>query len=465
MRGSMPQAPNASLAAASATAVSAPAAPAATASRPAARPAPALATAAAPVAAAPLAAAVLAAALLAASLLPAPAAAQGGPRGWGLAGAATAAARGLDAVDANPACLALAPPSCSLALATAAVDLHNNAFSLARYNEIAGAELSEADKRRLLADIPDGGFALRADARASAVGIGIGSVALTSQALGGASGRLAKDFFDLVLMGNPVDSAFDLAGTSGEGFAVGAVTLTAAAPLATTFSTRLAAGVNLRYLRGIYELHVEEATGGLTTTLEQISGEARASYLTAAGGAGWAVDAGLALQAPRGWTFGLALDNAVSRLDWDRNCERHVWSARADTINATHENLDAQVAQADTSYGVAGYGTTLPARLRLGAAKRWERALLAVDVAQGLAERAGTTRRTQVAAGVEWRAAGWLRPRLGVAAGGGAGVSAAAGLGVAVGPWRLDLAAINRGRLLPGDAKGLGVACGTRLEF
>lgn len=391
--------------------------------------------------------------------------AQGSARAWGMGGAATATARGLDAVDWNPANLALARPGFSLGLASLAADLHNNAFTLSRYNEISGATLTTADKQRLLQDIPAGGFAVQAEMRAAAGGLGVGNAALTFAVLGGGTGRMAKDFFDLVLMGNPIDRAFTFDGTGGEGYAIGAATLSAGVPLSTGFRTRLCAGANLRYLRGLYEFHFEEATGGLVTTMDGIAGDARASYVTASGGVGWAVDLGLTLQAPRGWTLGLACDNVRSAMDWNGDPQRRTWTARADSLNASREDLDALVAGSDTNVAVAPYRTTLPRRLRLGASNTYGPLLVALDVAQGLENRAGTTTRTEFRTGLEWGPCSWLLPRVGAALGGGAGRGASAGLGLRVGPWRLDVAAVNRGRFWPRDTKGLGIAAQTRLEF
>jgi hypothetical protein len=392
--------------------------------------------------------------------------AQGGCRAWGMAGAYTAACRGIDAVDWNPANLALPRPAAlTFALGDAAFDLHNNAFSLSRYNEVSGATLTEADKRQLLADIPDDGFSLLAGARASAFGVSRGPFALTFSAVGGASGTLAKDFFDLVLMGNPIDRTFSFDGTGGEGYAAAGATFTAAAPVLTTFGARLCAGVNVRYLHGLYEGHVEQASGGLVTTLDGISGDARASVVSASGGNGWSTDLGLSLQAPMGWTFGLMVENLAGKIRWDERPERHLFSVTADSINATMDDIDAAMVHSDTTVAADPYTTHLPRKVRLGAANRFGPFLVAADVAQGLEERGGVTKKTQLSVGTEWLLASWLRPRAGIALGGGVGTSGAAGLGLGLGPWKFDVAAFNRGRLLPGDTKGLGLAVGTRFEF
>ena len=406
---------------------------------------------------------------LLATLLPllsaAPAAAQGQVRAMGLAGAYTAAARGLDAVGWNPANLALRRPhGVEIGLASVAMDLNNNAFSLTRYNEISGATLNAADKQRLLDDIPDEGFMLNADVRASALGVCVGPVALSVQGLAGGTGTLDKDFFDLILMGNEIDESFSFEDTDGEGFALASGTLSFATPLLTTRAVRLSAGVNARYLHGLYDLRVESASGSIVATMTEVRGEAAASYLTSRGGTGYAVDAGLALQAPRGWVVGLAVSNAASRIEWDQDVERTTWRATADSLSLATDEPGDRIIDEETSEAAAPYARSLPATVRLGASNVLGPLLLAVDVVKPLDDRAGAGGRFEVNAGLEWRLAGWLRPRLGLGFGGDVD-RAAAGLGLALGPLCWDLAVANRGAFVPDDTKGLAVASGVSLAF
>ena len=395
----------------------------------------------------------------------APAAAQGQVRAMGLAGAYTAAARGLDAVGWNPANLALRRPhGVEVGLASVAMDLNNNAFSLERYNEISGATLDAADKQRLLDDIPDEGFMLNADVRASALGICVGPVALSLQGLAGGTGTLDKDFFDLVLMGNEIDESFSFEDTDGEGFALASGTLSFAAPLLTSRAVRLSAGVNARYLHGFYDLRVESASGSVVATMTEVRGEAAASYLTSRGGTGYAVDAGLALQAPRGWVLGLAVSNAASRIEWDRDVERTTWRASVDSLAMDTDEPADRVVDEKTVAAAAPYARSLPTTVRLGASNTLGPLLLAVDAVKPLDGRAGAGRRVELNLGVEWRPCGWLRPRLGLGFGGDVDRSAA-GLGVALGPLCWDLAVANRGAFIPDDTKGLAAASGVSLAF
>ena len=113
----------------------------------------------------------------------APARAQGVVRAWGMGGTGTAAARGLEAVVYNPANLAFSTGT-TVGLAAAAADVHNNALSLERYNEITGQHLDGPDKARLLGDIPESGLNLDADVSASALGFQTGSFAVSFSGIG-----------------------------------------------------------------------------------------------------------------------------------------------------------------------------------------------------------------------------------------------------------------------------------------
>jgi hypothetical protein len=403
-------------------------------------------------------------ALLALLLVPGLAGAQSLARTWAMGGAGVACSRGMAAVESNPANLAFSR-GFTLNLAGAAVDLHNNSFSLSRYNEFSGATLDDADKERLLADIPAAGFALDADVHATAPGLQIGHFALSSRAFAAGRGNLDKDFFDLVLFGNEVGETVDFDDTWGEGHAVGAATLSFGQPVISGSLGRLAVGFNASYLRGLYEVHVEQAGGQITTAFDEISGEAAATAVTSDGGSGYALDLGASLQTLGGWTFGVAMDNVTSHLTWDGTPERHEFTVTATGISANQDNFDNAVVDTDTTYAVSSYTTTLPPRLRAGAAHDSGRFLLAADVVQGMRDGAGASTTPRASFGLEWRPFGWFTPRAGFSLGGEAGSSISGGLGLNLLVLHLDLAVMSRGGLNPNDTRGLGFAVGAQLAI
>ena len=404
---------------------------------------------------------VLAAAV---ALAPRQAAAQGTVRAWGMGGASTAMSRGLGAVDYNPANLAFSSGT-SVGLAAAALDVHNNAISLDRYNEITGSHLDTAAKTQLLSDIPGEGFRLDADARASVLGLHRGNFALSFNAIGSGRGNLDKDYFDLVLFGNQPGKTVDFSNTWGEGYAVGSATFSYGRAVMESDLGVLSVGVNARYLQGIYEVHVQEAYGSISTSLTEISGEAYVSTLSSDGGQGYGLDLGLALQTSGGWQLGLALDNLASTINWAGNVEANEFRVTAADINILNEDLDASVADSDTTFSADPYATSLPRRMRLGAANRFGPLNVAVDYTQGFEDRGTTSTKPQFNAGVELWPTGNVQPRLGANTGGVIGSGVSAGLGLRLGPWRVDLAAVSRGGLNPNQTKGMGFAAGSTLIF
>ncbi len=397
-------------------------------------------------------------------LLPGVALAQGSVRSWGMGGTGVATARGLDAVSFNPANLAFSE-GFSLGLAAVAVDVHNNAISLDRYNEITGSYMDTAAKKQLLDDIPDSGFKLDADVDASVFGIQSGSFALTFNAIAAGSGNLDKDYFDLVLFGNKLGETVDFSNTRGEGYAMGSTALSYGGVLRSGERSRLSYGLTAKYLYGIYEMHVEDAYGNLYTGMDEITGDAFVSTISSEGGQGYGLDIGLAMQAPKGWTLGFSVENLYTNVSWDRNVQVNEYRVDASAINVMNDDLGNAVVNSDTSYTAASYSTTLPRQLRLGAANRFGSFEVAFDYVQGFEDRGATSTTPHVYVGTEWWLTNWVQPRFGLGLGGATGTGASAGLGLKMGFWRLDLAAVSRGSLNPNNPKGVAFAAGTSLKF
>jgi len=173
----------------------------------------------------------------------------------------------------------------------------------------------------------------------------------------------------------------------------------------------------------------------------------------------------VALQTTGGWDFGLSVDNVLGTINWNGNVERREMRVTVADLNLMNGDLNAAVANADTTYETVGYSTSLPRRARLGAARQFGGFLVAADYVQGFAKRGVTSTRPLFNAGTEWHLSSYFQPRLGLATGGDRGSSATIGLGLKLGPWRLDAAAIARSGVTVGGSKGLGLALGSMLQF
>lgn len=394
----------------------------------------------------------------------APVQAQGIVRAWGMGGVGTATSRGLEAVSYNPANLAFSQGT-TIGLAAIAIDVHNNAISLDRYNAITGQYLDSNDKAQLLNDIPESGLKLDADLNASALGFHMGHFAFSVSGLGAGQGNLDKDYFDLVLNGNQLGESVDFSNTWGDGYAVGTATVSYGRLIRDTGDSQLSLGVNARYLHGVYEIHVDEAYGVLSTSLTEISGEAFVATQSSQGGQGFGLDLGLAYHTAGGWAFGLAFDNVLGQINWTEGLERQEMRVTANDVNLLNGDLDKAVADADTTFAGQSYTTHLPQRARLGAARKFGDFVIAADYIQGFADRGVTSTQPLLSTGVEWQLASFFTPRVGLSSGGERGNSASVGLGLKFGPWHIDAAAIARSGLTPGASKGVGVALGSVLQF
>ncbi len=389
--------------------------------------------------------------------------AQGEVRAWGMGGALTAAARGLEAVPYNPANLAL-DDGTSLGLASAAVMVGNNSLSLDRYNEINGSYLDTADKELLMSDIPDEGFGLDADVRVSAAGFRSGPFAFTIGARGQGRGNLDRDYFDLALYGNQVDQTVDFSNTWGGGYAVAMATISWGAALLRTPASTLAVGCNLHYLQGLYEIHIARAGGTLDTSLAGIDGQAYVDALSAEGGTGYGLDLGLAWQRDS-WNLALAVDNVQAKVDWDKGLQEDSYSVTATAVTLLDGDLDTAVMDRHDTGVAAPYRTHLPRCYRLGIAHRTGPLLTSGDLTYEEGITTGQPARRTAAAGAEYRLVSWLMPRVGLRLDEFAGTGGSVGLGLGAGPWRIDAAAMTTGGLMPGSAKGFGVAVGTHVRF
>lgn len=403
--------------------------------------------------------------LLTVMLAPALGRAQAQVTAMSTGGAWTAASRGLEAINWNPANLAIGKPHNVFVGADLVAGLQNNAFSLDHYNQYTGALITQDDKDFLLSEIPDEGLVLDTYTQISAFGVAIGPFALSMQGLGGAQGTIDKDLFELLFNGNELDHVYSLDNTTASGYALMATTLTYALPIYTNFEYQLSGGLNYRFLRGFYDFNVESMTGGLNTDLSGFEIDAEAYAVTAEGGSGHAVDFGLALQAPRGWTFGFAVSNLNSNITWNDNPERHHFMVLGDSLSAATENIDDRITDADTTYSIGSYETSLPKVMRFGASNTWRYLDYAVDLVKGFDNQPGASDNLALNLGTQWNLTGWLKPRLGLGFGGLYGRHAAIGMGIHAGPVHLDWALANRGRIFPGDAKGLAVGIGLSLRI
>ncbi|MDP6417857.1 MAG: DUF5723 family protein [Candidatus Krumholzibacteria bacterium] len=365
---------------------------------------------------------------------------------WGLSASSTAHVRGFDAAGRNAASLAL-DLGWQISLASVSADLGNNALSLARYNASSGADLNEEQKREILQEIPEEGWALGADLSAGVLGIRRGFLALGLSAEADVRGNLDRDFFDLVLMGNDVEEPFDFGDSGGEASLYASADLALGLPVYRGRRLQAALGVRARYLQGFYHLQILDTEGALLSGEEGLEGSAEASYRSARGGSGQALDLSLAIQWKSQWSIGATLENAIASIHWDQEVEEGFWEIEMERWRLGD---DLEFAASDSIFAGEAYTSELPRDIRAGLAWQGKSLLLVLETE----DRLGDSRGPVGMMGVEWQRIRGLRPRIGLGFGkGGEGISA--GLGLRLGALTLDTFAGIQGAWSPSQTRGL----------
>ncbi len=316
---------------------------------------------------------------LAAAALASPAAAQIplNPRALGVAGAYVGAARGHEAVFANPAILGLAgSPRWSLGfpqVTAGATVLGPQLMDLRDYFNYD--DLSDEQRSSLLADIPAGGTALEGDVRAPLVTYQYGGFALGVAYGFLGSHTVGRDVVDLFLngyqQGRTDYSVGDTRGSRATYWDFAAAYGRGAGPLSVGVTGHYYVG------RGLVQTRAFEPTYDLATR------DIRVDYVgvNSHGGKGWGLDVGAALQPVSGLVLSAAVANAVHSMEWSEELDgRSVTLTRADFRDSDFQVVRNRYEQSEAELGAVPTGrfaevaqgllddAELPTTLRLGAA-------------------------------------------------------------------------------------------------
>lgn len=390
----------------------------------------------------------------------------------GLAGAYMLRARGVEAASWNPATLAWGE-ELRIALFSVQASVRNNSFTLGDYNEYNGAFWDEATKAAILARISGSSIDGRALASATLPGVALHGWAFSVENRLAGTATVPKELARLILFGNDPREAFTLSGSGGEAIAWTEARLSHGREVGCVpwsdlgGEVAISAGLSAKLLRGWGYGEVLRTQGGLSTTLQGITGEADLLARTAEGGNGLGLDVGLAARAANGYDLAAGVQNALSAVWWTRETEEHRERLSADTISVEDLGDDGRDLVSDSSWTTPArdFRRSLPAVLLLAAGRTVGPAYLEVDLQQGFAERAGSRTTPRLAAGASASPLSWLETRAGVALGGGDGMTWAGGLGFAIWRFRLDLAVASIGRGNPFSPRGIGAGAALALDF
>ena len=285
-------------------------------------------------------------------------------RSLSMARAFTAVARCVDAVIWNPANLAMPErPPVSFMLAGAGFQIGNMTFSKSSYDKYNGKYLTDTDVADILSEVPEDGFKLIADSDVRAIGFSMGPFAITTNAVAVSDLSLSKDYMRILLEGIQINKNYDIGNNSGEAIGYSSITASYAVPVSFPFFRRIYIGTNVSYLIGLGYAEVMESYGNLYNSGWEVSGSGGVKARYAQGGAGFAVDLGLAT-IKNGWYFGLMLRNATSNIKWKSKPEE--FEAQFYTVNGLNadnssdeDSLDAYLQTEDGKREIAAFSTSL----------------------------------------------------------------------------------------------------------
>ena len=376
------------------------------------------------------------------------------PVATSLAGTYTTHGRGIDVVGWNPANLGFAeerPFSWSLLNINGGV--HNNAFSIVRYNNYSGENLEIGNKKaNLLNSISNDGWrwTLEVHSAVPAISFSKDNWAFSSDILLVNDMSIPKDLFNFVFLGNTENDSlvFDF---TQETLALGMHSFSFGIPF-----DGFSLGFSLKYLNGIYYSGLQYQDGSLKTTPEAITGVLEYRERAAVGGNGIAVDIGVTTEQIKNWQFGAALNNLGGHMYWgnqtatanlisnlfgalipiDDLAQTKSYFYGIDSLNG--ENLyqgsfnQLVVDSTQKTSGTDFFSIKYPTLLRLGGSYTFPGYYTTVmmDFRAGFQDRYFAVNRWVWSTGLEWRRQPWFPVRTGFAWDGGAYTQWGLGFGI-----------------------------------
>ena len=389
-------------------------------------------------------------------------------RSVAMGGAYTAVARGVESPAWNPANLGLSGDrKYRLNLLSIGVGIHNNSFTKSHYDLYNGKFLTERDKKLILDSIPAEGFNVGLGTEVQAMGINIGSFAVTSSGLGASNFVLSKDIFELILNGNELNRVYDVGGTGGEGWGVSSFAFSMAMPLPFTAFEEFTVGTSVKYIRGFAYAKVMEAASTITTNADGVHGNGKIVIDRSLGGTGLGFDFGAAAKFNKEWSFSLGVTNAINNIKWRDDTKRFTYTFQADSVSIEkiqNSDIDSVFIDSEETVDIEPFETSLPTQIRLGIARATKHFTFAIDVSTGLKRAAaGVSNDPRLAVGAEFRLIDFLPLRSGIAFGDGRGVTPSAGFALDFSAFSLDFAFSSQNGIFP--SKGLGFAFDWMFRF
>tara|TARA_B100001750_G_scaffold232359_1_gene231425 strand:- start:598 stop:2058 length:1461 start_codon:yes stop_codon:yes gene_type:complete len=240
------------------------------------------------------------------------------PRSVGLVGATTTIAEGIYAVGYNPALIAYqVDKPFMMQLGGIDFGMANNYLSMAAMQSLSGTFLDEDEKTLIINRLErNGGLAFNVNGLFAIPGINYasGNMAFTANFLYMGSYSIPAGLARLMLEGNANNPEIDM--TIGyEIMGINEMSFSFAVPYES-----FALGFSLKYLQGVFYFGIDpdSSNANFVTTPTAVYGSGSYYLRQGIGGAGYALDIGVATKEYNGFRFGVSLINALGTIGWNK---------------------------------------------------------------------------------------------------------------------------------------------------
>ena len=392
-------------------------------------------------------------------------------RNLALAGSNIATAEGLEYLGGNPATLAGQRDfGFELLLISARLKMSNNAFSLKQYDDYftTGDMLTDSDIDNLFGDLPGDGLRLDASAGVKALSFCANSFGFGVMGVGNGYVVVPDEAIKFPFYGNQEIKNLSFNDLEGDGWGGVAFNFGYAKKLAgekDSSSGFLSAGINLKYILGLAYGSLIDADGSLQSNDDCILADGKMSYRTSLGGRGFAADLGFLARVGTNLTFSLHCNNLIGGIGWDKKNKMNIYEFHSDSLSI-RDGGSSEITDADTTYAVGEFSTSLPRTMNLAAAVNVCSSLVLTSAwSQGLDHSMGNTMAPRVSVGAEYSHFSFFPLRTAFAFGGRGGFAVGLGFGIKLKCWRLDVGYLNHSSDWFRSAKSFDLAATTNLRF
>ena len=415
------------------------------------------------------------------------------PRMVGMAGAYTTVANGVFSVGFNPGIIGLQQNDPFL-IQAAQLDLGilGNFFSIENIAQYSGDTLNTADKNELFDQIEvSDGMGFFVDSHMPFFSISKGNMAFTSNNILLQNYRLPMGLLELMFYGNAQKPTLDLefnyeiVGLNEYGFSFGI-----------PFKS-MSWGITAKYLQGLFYLGIDEdsSSASLITDDLGIYGSGKYIIRQGVGGAGFGLDIGVISRPYNGWQFGASFINLVGTIAWNQSDsgqkpssvnpltnrfypfkfgedtldlnESILYTFLIDTIRADKLGNDS-LFTTETVFFVdtladgkrPEFKTRYPALFRLGASRKVDNWLYAMDLVAGFENKYYARQQWKLAVAAEWTRIPAIPMRIGYSWAGGEMKELAMGFGIKKGVVNFDLGFSFRNGMWIHTMKGFNLSFG-----